>query len=365
MNGHIINGHYMFGNTFIQPEMPMYNKIPHHNMAPVKRPMPPYPDLETRPNHCVNKKPGCSLGYEDTANRIDTPYDDSAYEDNRECTDCPLITDDIIRDPLAYSVIEIATSIVKTLKVNIYAIDKNQDKTIEMRVGNRYAITYLTEHGLIVSVGRLEIISDSVPDDCTRYIKTTNMSAASTAYIGMDCSTEGNSDKRKIYIATIRNIQELNDEIMPEEEESIKSRLDKLFDAIENGDLVFCKNCSCNNTTPEDNNGSDDNTTPEGGNNESGDDITTPENGSDTIPEGGNDNNESGDDTIPEDGSDTTPEDNNGSNDDTIPEDNTPEDGNEPGDDTIIKDDNNELNNNESASDSNNTSADETGMLAE
>lgn len=261
MRSHIINGHYMFGNTFIQPEMPMYERIVHHNMAPVVRPMPPYPDIVTRPIHCPGGKPGCCLGYEDSANKIDTPYDDSAYdESNCDCTDCPFAADGIIRDPLMFNVVNIETSIVKTLKVTIYGTSADQDKTIKMKVGNRYAITYITEHGLITSVGRLELISESVPDTCTRYINTTNMAAASTAYIGVDCSTEGKSDKRKIYIATIRYIQELEDgeEVETEEVKSLRQRLQELLDAIEAGELVFCKNCE-NCSSKDENTEHDDN----------------------------------------------------------------------------------------------------------
>lgn len=229
MTRHIINGHYMFGNTFIQPEIPIYYRIPHHNMAPVVRPMPPYPDMATRPIHCPNGKAGCCLGYEDSANKIDTPYDDSAYdESNCDCDDCPFAPGGIIRDPLMFNVVNIETSVVKTLKVTIYGTSSDQDKTVEMKVGNRYAITYITEHGLITSVGRLELISESVPDTCTRYINTTNMAAASTAYIGVDCSTECNSDKRKIYIATIRYIQALEDGEEVEESEETKSLRERL-----------------------------------------------------------------------------------------------------------------------------------------
>ena len=75
-------------------------------------------------------------------------------------------------------------------------------KTIIMNLGKRYAVTYITEIGLIMSVGYLKVISDSVPDECTKYIGS-NMSIASTAYIGLDCSTEGNSDKKKICQHTI------------------------------------------------------------------------------------------------------------------------------------------------------------------
>ena len=251
MRSHIINGHYMFGNTFIQPEMPMYERIAHHNMAPVKRPMPPYPDMITRPICCPGGNNGCYFGYEDSTNKIDTPYDDSAYDESNKCDhiDCPFAPDGIIRDPLMFNVVNIETSVIKTLKVTIYGITSDQDKTIEMKIGNRYAITYITEHGFITSVGRLEVIGESVPDECTRYINAVNMAAASTAYIGVDCSTEGKSDKRKIYIGTIRYIQELEDgeevEEVTEDTENIKERLQELLDAIEKGELVFCNKEEC------------------------------------------------------------------------------------------------------------------------
>ena len=256
MTSHIINGHYMFGNTFIQPDLPIYNRIPHHNMAPVTRPM--YPDVSTRPIYCPTGKVGCCLGYEDSANKIDTPYDDSSYNENKcDCKDCPFIAPDgIVRDPLMFNVVNIETSVVKTLKVTIYGTSTDKDKTVDMKVGNKYAVTYITEHGLIVSVGRLEVISDSVPDECTRYINATNMAAASTAYIGMDCSTEGNSDKRKIYIGSIRYIQPLFDHAdveikQPESTPTIKDRLQKLLDAIESGELVWCNKDNCCNSTED------------------------------------------------------------------------------------------------------------------
>lgn len=237
----IINGHYMFGNTFIQPEMPMYEKIVHHNMAPVTRPMPPYPDLTTRPITCPGGKVGCNLGCENLNNKLDTQYDESAYTVNANCIDCPFDTNDIVRDPLMFNVVNVETTLIKSLKVTIYGTSSEQDKSIDMKIGNRYAITYVTEHGLIMSVGRLEIISDSVPDTCTRYLNATNMSAASSAYIGMDCSTEGCSDKRKIYIATIRYIQELKDNEIAENvitTKTTKERLIELLNNIENYELI-------------------------------------------------------------------------------------------------------------------------------
>lgn len=239
MKNHVINGHYMFGNTFIQPEMPMYNRIPHHNMAPVRRPMPPYPDMVNNPA-CTNCSSKCYLGYEHEANKVDTPYEESDNTNSCDCSDCPFASNGIIRDPLVFNVTNIETSIVKTLKVTIYGTSTDQDKTVEMTVGNRYAITYITEHGLFTSVGKLELISDSVPDTCTRYINSTNMAAASTAYIGMDCSTEGNSNKTKIYIATIRYIQDLKDGDEVENvitTKSFKERLELILDRIEEDEL--------------------------------------------------------------------------------------------------------------------------------
>ena len=253
MYSHIINGHYMFGNTFIQPEMNKYNKIAHHNLAPANRVIPPYPDMVNRPIQCP-KGGGCYLGYQDGVTKIDTPYTEEGSKNTcSECTDCPFAPNGIIRDPAVTNIINIETSVVKTLKVTLYGLTPDKDKTTEMKTGNRYAVTYITEHGLITSVGYLELISDSIPDECTRYINTTNMAAASTAYIGMDCSTEGHSDKRKIYIATIRCIQELNDGEEPEivETKTNAERLDEFLDNVENGDLVFCGECD-NHNKPED-----------------------------------------------------------------------------------------------------------------
>jgi len=265
MYSHIINGHYMFGNTFIQPEMYRYNKIRHHYMAPAKRPMPPYPDMVNRPIQCPNAgAAGCCLAYEDNGTKVDAPYTDSNKDGANKCADCkdcPFSSDGIIRDPLLTNLVNIETSVVKTLKITLYGTSTEQDKTIEMKTGGRYAVTYITEHGLVTSVGYLELISDSVPDECTRYINTTNAAAVSTAYIGMDCSTEGHSDKRKIYISTIRSIQVLAEGEEPEtpEVKSMRERLQSLLDAIEKGELVFCDdNCGVGTeeikpSDPEDN----------------------------------------------------------------------------------------------------------------
>ena len=294
MQSHIINGHYMFGNTFIQPEMPMYNKIPHHNMAPVGRRIPPYPDMIHRPIiECPN---ACCLGYEDSATKIDTPYENPDDKTNASgicdgsCDNCQIFGS-INRDPLISNIINIETSVVKTLKVTLYGTKPEMDKTIEMKAGNRYAVTYITEHGLMTSIGYLELISESIPDACTRYINTSNQSAASTAYIGMDCSTEGHSDRRKIYIATIRYIKELTEgeEVEVEEPKSIMETLQELLDAIERGELVYCKNDSCNTRSEDstDNAGDSTDKNPDSGNETEGssEEVTTTDSSDETTGE--------------------------------------------------------------------------------
>lgn len=242
MKSYITNGHYMFGNTFIQPEMPMYNNIHCHSMANTYRAIPPYPDVE-----CHNCTCNCNyLGYENDGTKVDVPYNDNTNNNNCNCTECP---NDIIRDPLMYNVINIETSVIRTLKIKLYGINPSDDKIIEMNIGKRYAVTYITEHGMVTSVGYLETVSNNIPDECIRYINSNNISIASTAYIGMDCSKEGHSDKRKIYISSIRYIQDLNeseDEAEIIETKSMKTRLQELLDAIDKGELVFCKN-NCSN----------------------------------------------------------------------------------------------------------------------
>lgn len=109
------------------------------------------------------------------------------------------------------NLVNIETYIDKVLTVTLYGAKKELDKTIKMRIGNKYCITYVTERGLQTVTGIFKEVSTNMPDECTKYIGIYN-TISSTAYIGMDCSTEGSSDKRLIYIASIRYIEELFDD---------------------------------------------------------------------------------------------------------------------------------------------------------
>ena len=265
MQSNICNGHYVYGNTFIQPDVPDYSFVAHHNMAHAERCIPPYPDMIHRPTICPNGTPGCCLTYEESCGKVDAPFtnpdDDSDGNSKCNCGCCD--SNEIIRDKLLFNVLDIQTELIKTLKVTIYGRTKDLDKIVEMKTGGRYAVTYVTEHGLIKSVGYLEVISDAVPDTCTRYINTNNQQAASSAYIGMDCSTEGHSNKCKIYVATIREIEELDTDENPDplEYKTTKERLEDLLDKIEKGELVFCKKDECCKNTSDDIDKSEDTST--------------------------------------------------------------------------------------------------------
>lgn len=243
MYSHIINGHYMYGNTFIQPEMVHYKNIPMHAMAPIIRNIPPYPDVDM-----------CTACHHVNINDDGIAYTNPDDESQTCDCDCPVCVKEIIRDPMALNVVNIETSIVKTLKITLYGITKDKDVTIEMKQGGRYAVTYVTESGLITSIGYLELISTSIPDTCTRYIGGANSQVtAANAYIGMDCSTEGHSNKCKIYISTIRNIQVLKDgeQVETEDAKTTKERLNELLSKIESGELVFCNKETCMNSSSD------------------------------------------------------------------------------------------------------------------
>ena len=112
---------------------------------------------------------------------------------------------------LAANIVNIESSIDRVLTIKLYGTSKDLDKTIRMVIGNKYAVTHITENGFETSTGTLGEISANIPDDCVKYVGNYN-TAVSSAYIGLDCSTDGKSDKRLIYIAAIRYIEPVYDD---------------------------------------------------------------------------------------------------------------------------------------------------------
>ena len=108
------------------------------------------------------------------------------------------------------NVLNIETVAMHSLRIKLYGPTEEEDIDLILEIGKMYDIMYVTEGGLKIAHGVLKLIDSTIPDTCTRYIGEFN-STVNTAWIALDCSTVGKSDKRKIYIASIRFIQEVED----------------------------------------------------------------------------------------------------------------------------------------------------------
>ena len=136
-------------------------------------------------------------------------YDDGSYYilDNKPCDP----SSPVIRSARVAGIVNIETVLCRSLRIKLYGIKEEDDVDLTMELGKAYAVTYITEGGLKVAKGILKVIDTSIPDTCVRYIGEFNETTI-TSWIGLDCSTTGNSDKRKIFIASIRAIEEVLDD---------------------------------------------------------------------------------------------------------------------------------------------------------
>lgn len=224
-----VDGYYMYGiSEYDQPSIPYYNASIYHKgdirefpCKAIKDDGAPYLEYIT-PNCCI------------------------------KCKKC----NGINRSILINTFVNIQSYIDKVLVIKLYGTTKDLDKTIKMNIGKKYCISYITEKGLAIVTGIFKEISENTPDKCITYIGNFG-NITTTAYIGMDCSTEGQSDKRLIYIGSIRNIEEIFDEDddpyynLTQEEKIIKSYSD-LQTAIESINLLVEQNEN-NTSTQSDN----------------------------------------------------------------------------------------------------------------
>lgn len=221
MGPYINDGHYMYGkNECCFPRPPFYECITH--LQPCIRDF----------HHC------CRPDGDGTPFKPDDS--DSSGEINR--------------DSLQFNLVNIETKLIRNLDITLYGTSKDLDKHIVLEPGKRYSITYMTECGFKTANGVLKEISNNVPDECIRYIGDYRTPAIN-AYIGMDCSTEGSSDKRLIYINSIRDIKELADGETPPSYDSMSDseKLEAIYEAIKEGKLVInCDKCNCNKDTSTD-----------------------------------------------------------------------------------------------------------------
>ena len=174
---YIQDGHYVYGNMLNQPYPPYYNSSWYHREPPRR-----------------------------SLSSLLEFYDDgSAYLPDNTPGNIEFAP---IRSPLASNIVNIETLAFRSLRIKLYAVKEEDDIDLVLELGKTYSVTYLTEGGLKVATGVLKLIDSTIPDTCTRYIGEFNETVA-TAWIGLDCSTTGKSDKRKIFIASIRTIEEV------------------------------------------------------------------------------------------------------------------------------------------------------------
>ena len=155
--------------------------------------------------------------------------------------------DPVLRSAKMANIINIETAMTHLLHLHLYAFKEEDDVDLELKLGKQYSVTYITEGGLQVCTGILKYIDTTIPDTCTRYIGEFNESI-NTAWIGLDCSTNCNSDKRKIYVAAIRGIEEVpeddSDYTLPEidtDSMTDSQKLDMLVSALPGVELKLDK----------------------------------------------------------------------------------------------------------------------------
>lgn len=131
---------------------------------------------------------------------VNPPYIPSAVECNCKIPD---------RYPVS-NIINVESQLLITLKITLYGVKEEDDKTVILENGKKYNITYLTESGVKNITGILRYIDTTIPTDCIRYIGEYN-EVTDFAYIIVDGSTEGNSNIVKIFIRSLRSIDEVKD----------------------------------------------------------------------------------------------------------------------------------------------------------
>lgn len=246
MNGPYINDfNYLYGiNECIhnEPSLPKYNSTLHH------------------------KKPGIREIPTDAIRDDGFPYSyESYYSQSNPCKSCNKCNK-IIRSNFINNIINIESKVNKILNIKLYGVTKDLDTSINLYDGNKYCISYITEHGLETVTGIFKGVSTNTPDECTRYIGNFDVSS-SAAYIALDCSTEGNSDKRLIYISSIRYINEILDDSSDPykyftEEEKLRALVTSVTSAITNIN-TYIESHTQETSSDDQQNNEDDNTNSE------------------------------------------------------------------------------------------------------
>lgn len=174
-----------------------------HNYGEPKRPLlVPYgPKPPICPCHChgePEKLPPIKRPDHDDKYYEHPPYIPSAQGCNCKIPD---------RMPVS-NIINVESQLLITLKITLYGVSEEDDKTIILENGKEYIITYITEDGVRQITGVLRYIDYNIPTECVRYIGEYN-TVTDQSYIIVDGSTAGYSNIVKIFIRSLRDIVEV------------------------------------------------------------------------------------------------------------------------------------------------------------
>lgn len=196
-NYYIADGCQNHNNLAMAP-----HRNPHNYGEPKRPPFVPYgPKPPICPCHChgePEKLPPIKRPDHDDKYYEHPPYIPSAQECNCKIPD---------RMPVS-NIINVESQLLITLKITLYGVSEEDDKTIILENGKEYIITYITEDGVRQITGVLRYIDYNIPTECVRYIGEYN-TVTDQSYIIVDGSTAGYSNIVKIFIRSLRDIVEV------------------------------------------------------------------------------------------------------------------------------------------------------------
>lgn len=196
-NYYIADGCQNHNNLAMAP-----HRDPHNYGEPKRPPFVPYgPKPPICPCHChgePEKLPPIKRPDHDDKYYEHPPYIPSAQGCNCKIPD---------RMPVS-NIINVESQLLITLKITLYGVKEEDDKTIILENGKEYIFTYITEDGVRQITGILRYIDYNIPTECVRYIGEYN-TVTDQSYIIVDGSTVGYSNIVKIFIRSLRDIIEV------------------------------------------------------------------------------------------------------------------------------------------------------------
>ena len=199
-NYYIADGCQNHNNLAMAP-----HRDPHNYGEPKRPPFVPYgPKPPICPCHYhgePEKLPPIKRPDHDDKYYEHPPYIPSAQECNCKFPD---------RMPVS-NIINVESQLLITLKITLYGVREEDDKTVILENGKEYIITYITEDGVRQITGILRYIDYNIPTECVRYIGEYN-TVTDQSYIIVDGSTAGYSKIVKVFIRALRDIVEVKKE---------------------------------------------------------------------------------------------------------------------------------------------------------